>query len=130
MGTSVSAAAAGWHRRQRDLVAASLIAVPGVKRRRTVAGPEPRRYVAADAAPNTDTTPGLDPAPRAPGSLLEPHMSLGAGVRASPVTLDRRRLRAAPHHDPTASAAPRRILGLGFEVPAPLESAKRPNSMS
>jgi hypothetical protein len=32
MTTSVSATAIDWHRRQRDLVAASLIAVPGVKR--------------------------------------------------------------------------------------------------
>jgi hypothetical protein len=30
--TSASATASDWHRRQRDLVAASLIAVPGVKR--------------------------------------------------------------------------------------------------
>jgi hypothetical protein len=32
MTTSASPAATDWHRRQRDLVAASLIAVPGVKR--------------------------------------------------------------------------------------------------
>jgi hypothetical protein len=32
MTTSASATASGWHRRQRDLVAASVIAVPGVKR--------------------------------------------------------------------------------------------------
>jgi hypothetical protein len=32
MTTSASAVAAGWHRRQRNLVAASLIAVPAVKR--------------------------------------------------------------------------------------------------
>jgi len=30
--TSASATPTDWHRRQRDLVAASLIAVPGVKR--------------------------------------------------------------------------------------------------
>ena len=30
--TAASAPAAGWHRRQRSLVAASLIAVPAVKR--------------------------------------------------------------------------------------------------
>jgi hypothetical protein len=32
MTTAASAPAAGWHRRQRTLVAASLIAVPAVKR--------------------------------------------------------------------------------------------------
>jgi hypothetical protein len=32
MTSSASATAIDWHRRQRDLVAASLIAVPGVKR--------------------------------------------------------------------------------------------------
>jgi hypothetical protein len=32
MTTSASAAATAWHRRQRDLVAASLVAVPGGKR--------------------------------------------------------------------------------------------------
>jgi hypothetical protein len=32
MTTSASAAATDWHRGQRDLIAASLIAVPGVKR--------------------------------------------------------------------------------------------------
>jgi hypothetical protein len=32
MTTSASAAATDWHRRQRDLVAASLVAVPAVKR--------------------------------------------------------------------------------------------------
>jgi hypothetical protein len=32
MTTSSSTTASNWHRRQRDLVAASLIAVPGVKR--------------------------------------------------------------------------------------------------
>jgi hypothetical protein len=32
MTTAASARAAGWHRRQRSLVAASLVAVPAVKR--------------------------------------------------------------------------------------------------
>jgi hypothetical protein len=32
MTTSAPAAAPDWHRRQRDLVAASLVAVPSVKR--------------------------------------------------------------------------------------------------
>ena len=32
MTLAASATSADWHRRQRDLVAASLIAVPGVKR--------------------------------------------------------------------------------------------------
>jgi len=32
MSTSASPSATDWHRRQRELVAASLIAVPGVKR--------------------------------------------------------------------------------------------------
>jgi hypothetical protein len=32
MTTAASATDINWHRRQRDLVAASLIAVPGVKR--------------------------------------------------------------------------------------------------
>jgi hypothetical protein len=32
MTTPASAAATDWHRRQRDLVAASLVAVPSVKR--------------------------------------------------------------------------------------------------
>jgi hypothetical protein len=32
MTTSASATASDWHRRQRDLIAASVIAVPGAKR--------------------------------------------------------------------------------------------------